>query len=514
MSDSSSTPLNPEPAPPSGALPLEELTLTPEWVKAPAPSFQRYQDDDRRPRERDRDRDRGRDRRPNRPQGPPREHSMKPGAPRPKPAIGSPRRERFPGKPQRKGPPQPPAKPAPFEPPVDVAFLPDDKAFASICDTMRQSPRAYAFFDVAKLVLNKPERHLVKLSRRPAADGSRAPLYFVAAHANVFLSAHEALRWLLRRHPETIVEEVKTPIDPPKGNFQFVNRCGLTGEILGPPNYHEYPSRLVRHHQQRLAHVPFEKFRAQIETLRDPDAVKAWVDSMSAKAEFKCRLDGAEPVAFATREELERHISAQHLDQLVTAVADVTLAGTASRHLEQAGVLESVRLAWMAERRFPLKTANAMQGRLREQGFHFFKNHKGITFVSTIKLKRFETGQSVTDHVRRIVDFLRAHPNCTRKQLALGLTGTPNSAVPTPAAGSDDALLADLHWLIQDGYVVEMFDGRLWIPDEKAPKPPAVPTPSAPATEPTAEPAPALAGAAESTESPAATAEEPPLSPS
>ena len=38
-------------------------------------------------------------------------------------------------------------------------------------EAMKQTQRAYALFDIAKLVLNKPERHMVKFARQPAADG-------------------------------------------------------------------------------------------------------------------------------------------------------------------------------------------------------------------------------------------------------------------------------------------------------------------------------------------------------
>lgn len=465
------------------ALPLDELTLTPQWMKSAAPSYQNFTERERGPRKRDGfDR---RDRAP-RPDRPPRERRPEGGAKPAPPKHRPPQRDRPPhatsaGKGQR--PSRQPSSPQPFASPVELAFAPEDKAFASIIDTIKQSPRAYAFFDVAKLVLNRPERHVVRLQRMAGADGKRAPLFVVTGLEQVFLGRDEALRWLLRRHPGTIFEETKAEIDPPRGNFVFVNRCGLTGEILGPPNYHEYQSRLVRHHQARLAHMPFEKFRSQIQTSKDPEAVKAWVASMSVKTEYKCRLD-AEPKTFASREELEKHVFLVHVDKLVAAAPDVTISGTASRKLEHGAILESVRLAWQDERRFPLKTANAMQARLRDRGLHFFKDDKAITYLSAIKLKRFDAGQVVTEHVRSIVEFLRAHPFSARKEFA---------AIVTPTL-TEEQILSDLHWLIQDGYVVELFNNKLWIPDERAPKSATAPAPVQP-PQPTS--APELAAAAD-----------------
>lgn len=395
-------------------------------------------------------------------------------------------------------------------------------------EAMKQTQRAYALFDIAKLVLNKPERHVVKFAGKPAADGSRQPLFLVTPGESVFLRQDEAVRFVLRHHAEMIFREKKTPIDPPKGNFTFVNRCGFTGVWLGPPNYHEYQGRLVRHHQQRLRHIPFDEFKSRIQTVKDPEAVKAWLESMSVKSEYECILD-AEPKAFATPDELEKHFVETHLAQFITSAPEVRVSGTASRQLQSPALLETVRLAWMQERKFPLKTANEMRGKLRHEGFHFFKDPKGVTYIGRVKPQRFESIAHLTDQIQKLILYLRDHFGCTRKQLIahfvprpVPLTPAPvlDSVAPPPAPASieivapasapvqtddqavvpapvpeqnspvistrpvpseEDRVLADLHWLIQDGYVVEFSNGRLWALADKPPQPPTVQSP-APAT--------------------------------
>jgi hypothetical protein len=399
-------------------------------------------------------------------------------------------------------------------------------------EAMKQTQRAYALFDIAKLVLNKPERHMVKFAGKPAADGSRPPLFLVTPGESVFLRQDEAVRFALRHHADMVFREKKTPIDPPKGNFTFVNRCGLTGVWLGPPNYHEYQSRLVRHHQQRLRHIPFDEFKSRIQTVKDPEGVKAWLESMSVKSEYECILD-AEPKAFATRDELEKHFGETHLAQFITSVPEVRITGTASRQLQNPALLETVRLAWEQERKFPLKTANEMRGKLRHEGFHFFKDPKGITYIGRVKPQRFESIAHLTDQIQKIIVYLREHFGCTRKQLIAHFVPRPAPAAPAsapvpdlaaPSPGSvqaeaqapdpapaqaegqavasapvpeqgtpiisappvpseEDRVLADLHWLIQDGYVVEFSNGRLWALADKPPQPLPPPTPASTAAE-------------------------------
>ena len=491
------------------ALPLEELELTPQWVKSSGKSYANHSGGDREPRREGRrpdgDRRRGNDR------------DQRPRSPRP-PESGDRRgprpEQRRSGPPQRRDSERRPAPTAPPTLPVEVTFQPEDKGFAGMMEAMKQTQRAYTLFDIAKLVLNKPERHLVKFTRPPAANGAPEPLYVVTPGENVFLRQDEAVRFALRQHAAMILKEKKTPIDPPKGNFTFVNRCGLTGVWLGPPNYHEYQSRLVRHHQQRLRHMHFEEFKSRIQTVKDPEAVKAWVDSMSFKTEYECLLD-AEPKTFSTRDEVEKHFVENHLAKFVTSAPEVRISGTASRQLQNPALLETVRLVWEQERKFPLKTANEMRGRLRHEGFHFFKDPKGITFISRIKPQRFESIGHLSEQIQKIILFLREHVGCKRKRLiehfapppvapaaapppaptvdtvaiASGLT-TDGNAPATPALvmpSAEDRLLSDLHWLIQDGYVVEFSDGRLWALPDKPPQPVSTKKPKAAATETPAE---------------------------
>jgi hypothetical protein len=499
MTDSDSPATNPASAE-NQTLPLEELELTPQWVKSAGKSYANHSGagpepkrEGRRPdRDRPRERNREQGRRPERPGG------------------GADRRDRRPerrpgGPPRRSFNDRAPIPRPPVVAPVDIVFQPEEKGFAAMIETMKKAPRAYAFFDVAKLVLNKPERHYVKFTHKPAADGTRPPLFLVMPSENVFLRQDEAVRFALRHHAEMIFREKKTPVDPPKGNFTFVNRCGITGVWLGPPNYHEYQSRLIRHHQQRLRHMPFEEFRSRIQTVRDPEAIKAWVDSMSSKTEYECILD-AEPKSFGTRDELEKHFVENHLAQFVTAVPEARIGGAASRQLHNPALLEALRLRWLEERKFPMNTANEIRGKLRHEGFHFFKDPKGITFISPIKLQRVESIAHLSEQIQKIILYLRQHFGCKRKQLLAYFvpaettnkppdvsstpapttevdTGSPPAAAPQSVASTEEErVLADLHWLIQDGYVVEFSDGRLWALPDKPPQPTPVAKP-APTTE-------------------------------
>jgi len=107
----------------------------------------------------------------------------------------------------------------------------------------------------------------------------------------------------------------------------------------------------------------------------------------------------------------------------------------------------------------------------------------------------------VSEGVRRIVDFINAHPKCNRRKLIEALVPSPAPApIPvtpaegeanSPAPGADEptteqaAMIGDLHWLVHQGHVIEFASGLLETakrPAPKLPKPepkPAVVAPSA-----------------------------------
>jgi hypothetical protein len=193
--------------------------------------------------------------------------------------------------------------------------------------------------------------------------------------------------------------------------------------------------------------------------------------------EYTCSLC-PEPKVFADRCDVEKHLRESHVPVLVAGSAQVQITGPASRQLE-GRLLELVRQAWEDEHRFPLKTVNELRPHLVKAGFHFFKHGKAITYVTPIKLNRFDSITHLAEHVQKIITFLRTHPEAKRKQLADHL-----------APVDENALASDLHWLIQDGYVVEFFDGRLWALDDKPAAAGKPPKPAVPVAEASASPEP------------------------
>jgi hypothetical protein len=452
--------------------------------------------------------DRG-ERRPDDRQGrrPPRRDQ--PGGPKPRGARppGSDRRDR---RPEARQPERLAPRPEPLPPlPVGLSVLPEEKGVESLARQIRVTGRAYPLFDIAHLILQKPERHQIRFDIKKGPDGKTLqPLFLCALDDSLWLSEDEAIQHVLSRHFGTFYQAERTATEPPRGTYTFVAQCGLSGKILGPPNYHDYQTQLHKLHAERFARMPFEAFKARVKIVKDEAVVKQWVEEHSFKTEYNC-LNVPEPRKLGSREEVAQNFREVHLANIIKSVETHTLSGTAARQLRSPGLQRAVRTACEEQRRFPLQVATALSQQFAGHGLQFFKVNRTVTHVSVARPHFLDLEATpVSEGVKRIVDHINAHPKCTRRKLLEALAPTPAplvpfvpslpSATPEPAPVSPEAspeqnaLASDLHWLIHEGHVIEFANGVLETAKKPLVKPPkpekaAAPT-TAPAPAPTAPP--------------------------
>jgi hypothetical protein len=402
--------------------------------------------------------------------------------------------------------------PAPL-PDVAVSFLADEKGVEQIARQIRVTGRAYPLFQIALLILQKPERYSVRLEVKKKPDGAVAqPLFVCALDDSPWLSEDEAVAHVLKNHFATFYQTERTPTDPPKGTYTFVAQCGMSGIILGPPNYHDYQNQLRKLHAERFSRMPFDVFKARVKIVRDEAVVKKWIEDQSFKTEYVC-LNVPEPLKLPTMEEVEKHFRATHKESIIKPVQSLVVDGVKSRNLRNRELQRLVRVEWENQRRFPLQVATALSKQFASHGLQFFKVNKTAVHVSVARPQFLDLETTpVSENIKRIVEFINANPRSTRRKLVETLAPSPTPAAPaapapvapapaaegeaaaTPTAAApkaqeptpeQTALIADLHWLIHQGHVLEFADGRM----ETAKKP--LPRPSKPEKKPAEETQPA-----------------------
>ena len=382
-------------------------------------------------------------------------------------------------------------------PEVNVNFRPEEKGVDSLARQIKMTGRAYPLFEVAQMVLAKPERHTVVFSVQKGAENQIVqPLYVCALDDTLWLSEAEAVEYVLNKHFNTFYQAEKTPVDPPKGTYTFVAQCGMSGIILGPPNHHDYQTQLHKLHAERFSRMPFDMYKSRVKIVRDEETIKKWLESLSFKTEYTC-LNMPEPLRLGSREEVEKHFRENHLPVIIKQVEAHTMSGVTSRVMRCQPLQRLARAAWEEQRRFPMQTATVLSQQFASHGLQFFKFHKNVTHVAIARPHYLDMEATpISDGIKRIVEFVNAHPKCTRRQLLEALAPAPTTVPITPApvaaaaepgaeapatppapaapAGPSPeatAIISDLHWLVHQGHVVEFADGILESAKKPLPRP-------------------------------------------
>lgn len=357
----------------------------------------------------------------------------------------------------------------PDELPLAVSFLPERRGLQPLARLFAKTARAYSLMEVAAMFLSRPEFHAVKLEVL-AADNRPAPgkLYQCKECQAVFMSREQAVFHGLAKHADLFFEREEIQAEPPKGKFACVAKCGLSGVLLGPPNYHEFNERLLELHRTRFAAMPLDEYRNKITNDSDPAAIEQWKQEVCRQVTYRTRSTNGEPQqVFKRHSEMEAHFRERLAPGLIREGQRFIIPGPASRQMDDSPILRAIQRAWSRESRFPLKIAIALHPAFRSYGLHLFKTPDRTTFVTAIPPHPLDPSQMLEDVIRRILDHLVAHPGSARSELVASLF--PGTAADAPPVAE---LVNRLRWLIDKGHIIEFSNGKLAVPYRQ---PPAAP---------------------------------------
>ncbi|MHB9009343.1 MAG: hypothetical protein ACYDC1_20730 [Limisphaerales bacterium] len=411
-------------------------------------------------------------------------------------------------------------------PRIEVTLVPEPHGVESLARQIKLTGRAYPLFDIARLVMQRAERFGTEFRVLKGPDGNPLqPLFVCSLDDSLWLSEDEVAEHVLRSHFSTFYQTDKVPADPPKGTYTLVAVCGMSGVLLGPPNLHEYQLKLQKLHTERFSRMPFEAFKNRVKMVRDEAMVKQWIEEQSFRMEFVA-LNVPEPLTFQTRDQVQAHFREVHFPNIIKSVDNFLIPAGAPRRAMSRALGQLVQQVTNDQRRFPIGVATVLSQQFASHSLQFFKVNKSVTHVCVARPHHLDLATtSVSDGVKRIVEFIDKTPGCTRKRLIQALAPTPPpapipilpaaapapteiaapaeapaatetapaataegapaattpavapiSAEPTPA---QKAVISDLHWLVHQGHVIEFTDGKM--ETAKAPKPKPAPTPPKPA---------------------------------
>ena len=354
---------------------------------------------------------------------------------------------------RRSGPPR--QEEAPPADGIRATVAPDPQAVHLIGKEIHQVARVYPLFDVAKILLAEKSRcRAVFESPEP-----HAPLIRGKLGESVFLTRGEAIRHLWNSELRNeLIEEETIEVEPPAGNFQAIARCGISGEWLGPVNFHTYQTNLRRLHRERFANMPFEVYASKVRTERGEEAVNAWLETMKKKTRW--RIKGEDDDAWIDdRAEAERALGARCFDKAFEEVRVAEVSGAIPAKNLSPSLLTSLKIAGTHARNHPAILIPAVCRAIETEHLPVFKR-LGKLHTGPARPHPLPLNAVLAERPAQMVAWIRGNKPAK-------LEGLWKSVLPEGSSAPSADYAADLFWLLHQGHILLYTDDTLAVQEAR-----------------------------------------------
>ena len=335
---------------------------------------------------------------------------------------------------------------------VDVKILPETKALGTIIRRLQNDIHAYKLKELAYFFLDNPQSVLLKITPR---DGAAQQGFFQCKACGFASTNEDDVRdHAVAAHLGDYYDAKEIDVEPPKGNFSCVAKCGLSGVLLGPPNIHEFNSIVAEMIRTRFPQMSESQYRSHIEMVRDPEAIEQWRKGAVKKTVFfaKGQAD-VEGAMQYLREQAEGEFRRNFLPSLLSRPKSLMITADVALKSPVKPLVWAVNDALAAERRAPYGMCFALRGAFHHRKLKFFRvnDARGPEFVSNVEYKAFDAAHAIPE-LASAARFLADHPCLDRSEFP-----------------SEPDFDKHLTWLVSTGHAVAFTNGVYSIV-EKFPK--------------------------------------------
>ena len=352
-------------------------------------------------------------------------------------------------------------RPKPLD--AEVKVLPETKALGTIIRKLQGDAHAYKLKDLAYFFLDNPSSVLLKITPKakqggegPEAGGARRETFY-QCKACGFASTNEGdvLEHIATAHLGEYYDSKEIECEPPKGNFNCVAKCGLSGVLLGPPNIHEFNAVVKEMIRTKYPEMSEEQYRSHIEMVRDADTIEEWRKGATKKTVFFAKgTADQEGAPSLSREQAEGEFKRTILPSLVDTPKHLMITAEVAMKSPVKPLQWAVKDAVEAERRAPYNMCFALRGAFHHRKMKFFRvnDARGQEFVTNVEYKEFDAEHAIPE-LAAAAKFVAEHPCCDKSEF------------PQDVADFEK----HIEWLVSTGHVVAFTNG-VYSAVEKFPK--------------------------------------------
>ncbi|MBP5285051.1 MAG: hypothetical protein ILO34_02940 [Kiritimatiellae bacterium] len=337
-------------------------------------------------------------------------------------------------------------RPKPLD--AEIRILPDSKALGTIMRKIQQDFHAYKLKDIAYFFLDNPSSILLKITPRGEEKFVQCKVCGFAA-----LDESAVVEHAVQAHLGDYYDSKVVDCEPPKGNFNCVARCGLSGVLLGPPNIHEFNAVVRETMRTKFPSMGEAEYRSHIEMVRDAETIEEWRKGAVKKTVFFAK-GGGEGAAELSREQADGELRRIIVPTLIDRPRHLMITADKAAASPVRPLQWLARDAIEAERRAPYNMCFALRGAFHHRKFNFFRanDQRGPEFVSAVEYREFDAAHAIAE-LAEVAKFVAENPCSPRVDIA----------------GDDAERAKQLDWLVSTGHVVAFTNG-VYSPVEKFPK--------------------------------------------
>ena len=359
-----------------------------------------------------------------------------------------------------------------------VELRPANSILELFAANIQKQKRALPLIDLARVVMGDKARYdlvFMKLENGPML------IHSTKGDQACWLTEAEALAYLWKApwFSELYTRE-EIEVEAPKGNFNAVAVCSLGGELIGPVTWHGYQAALMNLYRNKYSTMPLDVFKNRISVDKTEDTVTAWVQAASHKTVWKPTREGAADTVLEDARAVEADFQANHYASVYEVVDKVFINGSTPRAVLSPGIAAHVAILSDKTRRFPqMLIPNLCHGMARHH-MPIYKWH-GNHFTGPSRVRALPADTVLADRMMAIMNWAKENSGKKADIMFAELSGVSAGEDEASRQAATDAhapYVADMIWLLEQGYIVVTSDNAVWFPKgDLAPEPVTKPQP-------------------------------------
>ena len=359
-----------------------------------------------------------------------------------------------------------PQRPEPAVATVGVAadIMPIEEGIDNLAKEIIAAGRTYSVFELARLILASRDRYKIIFRKEEVG-----PELLQSTHdGSVFLTKAECLaHFRTAEFFKEIYTAEEVEVEAPKGSFQTIAKCGFSGVMFGPPNYHAYGQNIINLHQAEFSNMALDRYKSRVVTESGEEAVNAWLETMKKKTQYRLVSDAE--VIFEDEKAMLAHFETHLFEGTFQATHRADVDSKIPGKKVSPGLLTLLKETIADQRRYPGKLGPFLCRQLSGRHLAVFK-WQGKLHCGPSRPHAIAIDTKLAERPAIMLAWILGNPGG-------GIDALWKTVLPEDITDETKKnWFHDLHWMINEGYVILLSSGHIFSSDHStAPKKAATP---------------------------------------